>query len=282
MLRVRYKARIVRTDSGSQYRAVIKLPRTGTWRVRAEHRDKGHAKTYSHSTRIKVTNWRKRYWGKKLGGFTTAPKLVAITIDDGPNRRTMEICRILERYGAKGTFFFTNHLLKGHYEDQARRAYDRGHEIANHTAHHEMLWGSYRFCYSEAYATIPTIRRATGYRPNWIRAMGGGIGPTGMRAVVDTKQLYCNWSIDSYDSHHRWSAAEHHLPQRGRSRAPRRRDTHPPDAPGERCGPAEDLRRAEAPGLQGGHALGVCRAQPSALTRHTCADTLSLVSRRVA
>lgn len=206
VLKERYKAKIVHADSGTRYEGVVRVTSAGTWRVRAEHEDGRHARTLGPATKIRVTDWRKRYVGYKLGGFRTSTKMVAITIDDGPNFRTLDFCRVLERYGAKGTFFFTRKLLVGGYEAQAKRVYDRGHEVANHTANHKMLIGSYSTCYYEASATQPVIRRATGFDSTWIRAMGGGIDSTGMRAVVNTGQLYCNWSIDSYDSHRTYTS----------------------------------------------------------------------------
>ncbi len=203
--RATFKAKIVNSKSGSRYEAVIKLPKSGTWRVRAKHADSGHATTWSASTKIKVSDWRKRYRGKKVGGIKTSKKMVAITIDDGPNKRTLEVCSILERYGGKGTFFFTRQLINRGYSGQVKKAYNRGHEIANHTANHKMLTGSYAHSYKQAYTPMATIRKATGFSPTWIRAMGGGIDKTGMKAVVKTGQLYANWSIDSYDSHRRYT-----------------------------------------------------------------------------
>ena len=203
--RATFSAKIVDTKSGSRYSGVVKLPSAGTWRVRAKHADAGHATTYGPATKIKVTNWRKRYTGQVMRGFKTKQKMVAITIDDGPNRRTLEVCAILERYGGRGTFFFTRQLLNRGYGPQAKKAYDRGHEIANHTANHKMLTGSYLMSYRQASLPMTTIRKATGFSPTWIRAMGGGIDRTGMRAVVKTGQLYINWSIDSYDSHRRYT-----------------------------------------------------------------------------
>jgi len=167
--------------------------------------DAGHAETLGPARTVVVKNWRKRYVGKRLGGFHNHKKMVAITIDDGPNRRTMQICSILEKYDAKGTFFFTRELLNRGNRWQARRAYDRGHEIANHTVSHQMLMGSFATSYRQARLPMATIRTATGFDPIWVRAMGGGIDRTGMRAVVKTGQLYCNWSLDSYDSHARYT-----------------------------------------------------------------------------
>ena len=204
--KVRYKAKTITTSSGSKYSAVIKLPKTGTWRVAAEHSDSGHAKTIGPYTKIKVKDWRKRYVGYKNRGFKTDKKMVAITIDDGPGRRTLAFARVLESYGGKGTVFFTRQLIWRNHKDTLRKVYNRGHEVANHTVSHKMLIGSYSRSYYQAYKPMATIRSATGFDPIWIRAMGGGVDSTGMKAVVATGQLYCNWSIDSYDSHRRYTA----------------------------------------------------------------------------
>jgi peptidoglycan/xylan/chitin deacetylase (PgdA/CDA1 family) len=190
---------------GSRYEAVIRLPSSGSWQVRAVHSDRQHAPSYSAAQSIRVTDWRARYVGRKVGGFRTSKKLVAITIDDGPNQRTLDACTILERYGGKGTFFFTESLLRRGYGSQARKVYSRGHEIANHTVHHSSLTGSFSHSYYEANSPKGYIRKVVGFSPTWVRAMGGGIDSTGMRAVVRSGQLYCNWSIDSYDSHARYT-----------------------------------------------------------------------------
>lgn len=203
--RATFKATVSNTKSGSRYSGVIKITKAGTWRVRARHSDSGHAVTYGPATKIRVTDWRKRYSGKVNRGFKNKQKMVAITIDDGPNHRTLQVCSILEKYGAKGTFFFTRQLINSGYRSQVKKVYDRGHEVANHTANHKMLTGSYSTSYRQASLPIATIKKSTGFRPTWIRAMGGGIDKTGMRAVVKSGQLYCNWSIDSYDSHRRYT-----------------------------------------------------------------------------
>ncbi len=200
VVRRTFKAAIVTKNGKSRYVGKFQLPTTGTWRVRILHDDAGHARTLSQSRSIKVTNWPGRYRGHKIGGFKTKRKLVALTFDDGPNARTLAICRILEKYDAKGTFFFVDQLFKRGYEKQAKAAYDRGHEIANHTAHHKMLYG-YAESLREATPAQRRIKKATGFAPIWIRGMGGGIDSAGLRAVGHTGQLYCNWSVDSYDSH---------------------------------------------------------------------------------
>lgn len=205
VVRARYKARIVNTKTRSRYEGVVRFPSSGTWRVRARHADSGHATTRGPVTKVRVSNWRKRYRNVALRGFKTKEKLVAITIDDGPNHRTSQVCDILESYGGRGTFFFTDHLMKRGYERQVRRTYNRGHEIANHTANHKMLIGAYSSSYYQVAAPKRTIKHYTGFAPTWVRAMGGGYDATGLQAVRNTDQLYANWSIDSYDSHRQYT-----------------------------------------------------------------------------
>ena len=199
--REKYRAKIVNDGDKSSYDAVIKLPKAGTWRVRAKHRDGNHALTFSGATKIKVVDWPGKYDDRRNFRFASPEKMVAITIDDGPNGRTMDFCRVLEKYGGRGTFFWTGSRLRHGYREQAKRVYARGHEIANHTDHHKTLTGSYSGCYSEVIVPKRLIRDYTGFSPMWVRAMGGSVGSAGVRAVNDSGQLYCNWSIDSYDAH---------------------------------------------------------------------------------
>jgi peptidoglycan/xylan/chitin deacetylase (PgdA/CDA1 family) len=202
----RFKAAITNTKAASHFSAKVRFSSIGSWRVVAEHQDDAHALSKSRPTAVKVTSWRDRYKGRKVGGFRTKQKLVAITIDDGPNKRTLKICSILEKYGARGTFFFTRKLLVRGYGPQAKKAYDRGHEIENHTISHAKLIRSYAFDRREALGTMQYLQKAIGFPSTWVRAMGGEIDATGMRAVASTNQLYCNWSIDSNDSHQRYMA----------------------------------------------------------------------------
>ena len=61
----------------------------------------------------------------------TAPKIVALTIDDGPSEDTLEILETLDRYGAKATFFSISGNIAGH-EKAIAQAVKSGHELGNH------------------------------------------------------------------------------------------------------------------------------------------------------
>ncbi len=62
----------------------------------------------------------------------TDQKLIALTIDDGPNRiTTTKILDVLDKYGAKATFFVIGENIQGN-EDIVQRMVDDGHELGNH------------------------------------------------------------------------------------------------------------------------------------------------------
>lgn len=62
---------------------------------------------------------------------------VALTIDDGPDpASTQTILDVLERHGARATFFLVTDRVAGN-ESVLRRIRDEGHEIANHLTREE-------------------------------------------------------------------------------------------------------------------------------------------------
>ncbi len=203
-----FPTKITNKNGKSYYAGKFRIPSTGSWRVRVRHDDVSHARSYSKSRYVTVTNWRKRYVGKRVHGLKPPRKMVAITIDDGPNARSLAICSILEKYDAKGTFFFVRRLMRSGYLGQTKKIYDRGHEVENHTARHDMLMGPYADNYASIASTKATIHGATGYDSIWVRPMGGGINATGDRAIRNAGQLCAIWSVDSYDSHAQYTAPD--------------------------------------------------------------------------
>lgn len=67
-------------------------------------------------------------------------KLIALTFDDGPGRYTAKLLDALEERKVKATFFVLGCNAEL-YPDTVRRAYEQGHQIANHTYSHQVLTG---------------------------------------------------------------------------------------------------------------------------------------------
>jgi peptidoglycan/xylan/chitin deacetylase (PgdA/CDA1 family) len=133
--------------------------------------------------------------------------MVALTFDDGPNRRTKPFVDVLDRYGAKGTFFATWLCSRKSGMAAANRyLLAHGHELANHTMTHEPLTGTYAFDVAQIMGIERMLIQQTGKKTLWVRAMGGGVNATGLRATKNTGHLYAQWSLDSLDSHRRYTS----------------------------------------------------------------------------
>lgn len=71
-------------------------------------------------------------------------KTAYLTFDDGPTKSiTPKVLDVLRRYNVKATFFMVGTLIESN-PDMARRVYEEGHLLANHSYAHE---------YKELYAT---------------------------------------------------------------------------------------------------------------------------------
>jgi peptidoglycan/xylan/chitin deacetylase (PgdA/CDA1 family) len=104
----------------------------------------------------------------------TERKAMALTFDDGPSESTHLILDVLERHGAKGTFFQCGHHV-GRLPEVARRVAEGGHEIGNHTDSHAALYlRSPAFIEAEVGRAQEIIERETGVRPRLFRAPYGG------------------------------------------------------------------------------------------------------------
>ncbi len=67
-------------------------------------------------------------------------KYIALTFDDGPNTTTTsEVLDILEKYHVKGSFFLVGDEINEESIKQAKRAFDMGCEINNHSKTHPAM-----------------------------------------------------------------------------------------------------------------------------------------------
>lgn len=65
-------------------------------------------------------------------------KLACLTFDDGPGPYSDAILDVLQKHGAKATFFMNGYKVRT-YGDQVRRMVAEGHQIGNHTYNHPYL-----------------------------------------------------------------------------------------------------------------------------------------------
>ena len=78
-------------------------------------------------------------FGKTVIGTPGHGKLLALTYDDGPNKRwTPELLGILDRHGVKATFFVVGKYVEQR-PDLVGRVLEEGHALGNHTYSHANL-----------------------------------------------------------------------------------------------------------------------------------------------
>ncbi len=123
-------------------------------------------------------------------------KFVAFTFDDGPSGNTPRLLDILDKHGAKATFFVVGYMVNSHADTIAEIS-ARGHEIGNHSSDHSYLDDSWSE--DAAWQNINNcnnlITAAGGKTPVVFRPPGGiwskGDPFHGMNVVL--------WSVDPQD-----------------------------------------------------------------------------------
>ncbi|MCX4755530.1 polysaccharide deacetylase family protein [Kitasatospora purpeofusca] len=127
-------------------------------------------------------------------------KVVAITVDDGPDPRyTPAVLALLDQYGIRASFFLIGENANAH-PDLVREVAARGHHIANHSWSHPDLSGlSAAKVRDELGRTSELLGRLTGRAPTWFRAPGGGWSPTVLKVGAELGMRPMAWSVDPQD-----------------------------------------------------------------------------------
>lgn len=98
---------------------------------------------------------------------------VSLTFDDGPGRSTEEVLRLLDRHGARATFFMVGSQAE-RFPHIARRVVAAGHEVGSHTfSHldHHVVAG--HEAVSDMVAGAEAIAGVVGFEPQLYRAPYG-------------------------------------------------------------------------------------------------------------
>ena len=131
-----------------------------------------------------------------------------LTFDDGPTENiTPQILDVLRRYNVKATFFEVGSLIEAN-PDMARRVYEEGHLIANHSSGHnyEKLYASTDSFINEINQCYETIKSVTGEaEPFKLVRFPGGSYKSSADSYSPVKQecktvlkeygfYYCDWN----------------------------------------------------------------------------------------
>ena len=129
--------------------------------------------------------------------FRTAPaeRLVALTIDDGPTQEwTPQVHRMLQRRGAKATFFLVGERAKAD-PSAVVQAVGEGHELANHTwAHSDLTQHDEAFDRASLGSTHELLTKLTGRAPALCRPPYGRIDSVGLAECARLHYAVMLWS----------------------------------------------------------------------------------------
>lgn len=140
--------------------------------------------------------------GKAIWDIPTNKPLIALTFDDGPHPiYTKEIMDLLNRHGAKATFFVTGSQVNK-LPDIVKQLADDGHEIGNHTYHHIYSHTvSKEILREEIKKTEQKIVEITGVYPHLFRPVGGYYDDLLIETAAeeDYQVIMWSWHQDSMD-----------------------------------------------------------------------------------
>ncbi|WP_316519810.1 polysaccharide deacetylase family protein [Kitasatospora brasiliensis] len=137
---------------------------------------------------------------KPVYDLDPAQRVVALTIDDGPDpRHTPTVLALLEQHGIRATFFLIGENAVEH-PALVREIADRGHHIANHTwTHPDLRHLSETKVRDELERTSDLLQRTTGRQPTWFRAPGGDWSADSLKVAADLGMRNMAWSVDPRD-----------------------------------------------------------------------------------
>lgn len=147
-------------------------------------------------------------------------KTCYLTFDDGPTLSvTPRILDTLRRYNVKATFFMVGTLIENN-KSMARRVYDEGHCLANHSYAHNYsdLYADKDTFMNEINKTFELIREVMGKEdcPKIFRFPGGGFNAGSYGAAKQDYKLvlkengirYCDWNALNGDAEGKKRTAE--------------------------------------------------------------------------
>ena len=128
------------------------------------------------------------------------PKVIALTIDDGPSPvYTPQILKLLDKYQVTATFSMIG-LQVDAYPGMAREVAAAGHMIANHTWSHRNLAVLAPVTIADQInRATDAIHTVTGRVPTLFRAPYGAWSPAILQRCAQTGMTPLDWSVDPRD-----------------------------------------------------------------------------------
>ena len=154
-----------------------------------------------------ITTWgafdmKLNYFSKNICQVSTCKeKVIALTFDDGPHEKTIEVLDLLLKYKAKATFFCIGKQIEK-YPKTVERILAEGHNIGNHSYSHSNWNGffSSKKIASEIEQTNKLIEQLVKVKSRFYRPPFGVTNPNIAKAISQTNQITIGWNIRSLDT----------------------------------------------------------------------------------
>ncbi len=125
--------------------------------------------------------------------------MIALTFDDGPSANTGRLLNILERNGARATFFVVGKYIKGN-EALLQKMVANGNELASHTwSHANLSTSSDEVIISQLADTRAAIKKATGVDAPLARPPYGAHNENVKNIAASQGISLIMWSLDTRD-----------------------------------------------------------------------------------
>ena len=127
-------------------------------------------------------------------------KVVLVTIDDAPDKHSLEMAEILKSQDIPAIFFVNGHFLATEEkQQQLKKIHEMGFVIGNHTYSHQDLKGLTEQQQQEEILKVSAlIEEITGEKPKFFRAPFGSNTDFSKQLVADQKMVLMNWTY-GYD-----------------------------------------------------------------------------------
>lgn len=138
-------------------------------------------------------------------------KIIYLTFDDGPTPYTAALLDMLAEYDVQATFFVTNQYPE--CQELIGRAYEEGHTIGLHSYSHDYnIYTCEESYYEDLELLNEVVHKQTGKWATIVRFPGGssnsvswnyctGIMTCLTNGMEEHGYSYCDWNVDSLDSH---------------------------------------------------------------------------------
>jgi len=131
-------------------------------------------------------------------------KIVLLTIDDGPTKRTLEVMEILKKHDAKAIFFI-NGMFDKNNKGIISQIIKEGFVVGNHTWSHLNLKKEkdINIIEREIVKNSNLIKKETGESPRFFRAPYGESNVAIRKRIKDDGMIFMDWSSTAKD----WEAS---------------------------------------------------------------------------